>query len=47
MICIYSPSEKIWGGGQIYIEGLCRYMNEKACQLLSQPQSLIHSLAPR
>lgn len=29
MICIYSPSEKIWGGGQIYIEGLCRYMNEK------------------
>lgn len=29
MICIYSPSEKIWGGGQIYIENLCRYMNEK------------------
>lgn len=29
MICIYSPSEKIWGGGQIYIEGLCRYMNDK------------------
>lgn len=28
-ICIYSPSEKIWGGGQIYIENLCRYMNEK------------------
>lgn len=29
MICIYSPSENIWGGGQIYIENLCRYMNEK------------------
>lgn len=28
-ICIYSPSEKIWGGGQIYIENLCRYMNDK------------------
>ena len=27
-ICIYSPSENIWGGGQIYIENLCRYMNE-------------------
>jgi len=29
MICIYSSSENIWGGGQIYIENLCRYMNEK------------------
>ena len=28
-ICIYSPSENIWGGGQIYIENLCRYMNDK------------------
>lgn len=28
-VCIYSPSENIWGGGQIYIENLCRYMNEK------------------
>lgn len=28
MICIYSPSENIWGGGQIYIENLCRYMND-------------------
>jgi glycosyltransferase involved in cell wall biosynthesis len=28
MICIYSPSSNIWGGGQIYIENLCRYMNE-------------------
>lgn len=27
-VCIYSPSEKIWGGGQIYIENLCRYMND-------------------
>lgn len=27
-VCIYSPSEKIWGGGQIYIESLCRFLNE-------------------
>lgn len=27
-VCIYSPSENIWGGGQIYIENLCRYMND-------------------
>lgn len=26
--CIYSPSENIWGGGQVYIENLCRYMND-------------------
>jgi len=26
-VCIYSPSENIWGGGQIYIEILCRYIN--------------------
>ena len=25
---IYSPSHGIWGGGQIYIEQLCNYMNE-------------------
>lgn len=28
-VCIYSPSEKIWGGAQLYIERLCNYMNEK------------------
>lgn len=28
-VCIYSPSEKIWGGGQIYIEGLCRFLNSQ------------------
>ncbi len=27
--CIYSPSEKIWGGGQIYIEYLCNYLNSR------------------
>lgn len=26
-VCIFSPSQKIWGGGQIYIENLCRYLN--------------------
>jgi len=25
---IYSPSHGIWGGGQIYIEQLCNYMNQ-------------------
>lgn len=29
MICIYSPSSNIWGGGQIYIEYLCNYMNKQ------------------
>lgn len=28
-VCIFSPSEKIWGGGQLYIERLCNYMNEQ------------------
>lgn len=28
-VCIYSPSENIWGGGQVYIEYLCNYMNDK------------------
>lgn len=27
-IAIYSSSEKIWGGGQIYIEQLCQYLNQ-------------------
>lgn len=26
-ILIYSPSSEIWGGGQIYIEQLCNYIN--------------------
>ena len=32
MICIYSPSENIWGGGQVYIEYLCNYMNRKGIE---------------
>ena len=28
-ILIYSPSHGIWGGGQIYIEQLCTYMNRQ------------------
>ncbi len=42
MICIYSPSENIWGGGQIYIENLCRYMNNKGLATViatSEPDS--------
>ena len=42
MICIYSPSENIWGGGQIYIENLCRYMNDKNLQTViatSEPET--------
>ena len=42
MICIYSPSENIWGGGQIYIENLCRYMNDKGIDAViatSEPDS--------
>ena len=27
-VCILSPSQEIWGGGQVYIENLCRYMNQ-------------------
>lgn len=41
-ICIYSPSENIWGGGQIYIENLCRYMNDKSLATViatSEPDS--------
>lgn len=26
-VCIFSPSQNIWGGGQIYIDNLCRYLN--------------------
>lgn len=42
MICIYSPSENIWGGGQIYIENLCRYMNNDnlSCSIAtSEPET--------
>lgn len=42
MVCIYSPSEKIWGGGQIYIEGLCHYMNDKGINTIiatSEPET--------
>jgi len=41
-VCIYSPSEKIWGGGQIYIEGLCRFLNERGVDAFiatSEPES--------
>lgn len=42
MICIYSPSEDIWGGGQVYIEYLCKYMNNKNLSTViatSEPES--------
>lgn len=42
MICIYSPSENIWGGGQVYIEYLCNYMNDKGLSTViatSEPES--------
>ncbi|WP_201582631.1 glycosyltransferase family 4 protein [Psychrobacter jeotgali] len=42
MICIYSPSENIWGGGQVYIEYLCNYMNDKGLSAViatSEPKS--------
>lgn len=41
-ICIYSPSEKIWGGGQIYIDNLCRYLNDNGMDAVistSEPDS--------
>lgn len=41
-VCIYSPSENIWGGGQIYIDYLCNYMNSKglyAAIATSEPES--------
>lgn len=40
-VCIYSPSENIWGGGQIYIECLCNYMNGKGLSTIiatSEPE---------
>lgn len=41
-VCIYSPSENIWGGGQVYIEYLCNYMNDKGLSTIiatSEPES--------
>lgn len=41
-IIIYSPSHDIWGGGQIYIEQLCNYMNDKGMEtyiLSSEPET--------
>lgn len=41
-VCIYSPSENIWGGGQVYIEYLCKYMNNKGLSTIiatSEPES--------
>jgi len=41
-VCIYSPSERIWGGGQIYIDNLCRFLNENnvsASIATSEPES--------
>ncbi|MCD6250959.1 MAG: glycosyltransferase family 4 protein [Psychrobacter sp.] len=41
-VCIYSPSENIWGGGQVYIEYLCKYMNNKGLSTViatSEPES--------
>ena len=40
-VCIYSPSENIWGGGQIYIDNLCRYLNDHGVTAViasSEPQ---------
>ncbi len=39
---IYSPSHGIWGGGQIYIEQLCNYMNYNNVEtyiITSEPKS--------
>lgn len=39
---IYSPSHGIWGGGQIYIEQLCNYMNSNGAEtyiLTSEPKT--------
>lgn len=39
---IYSPSHGIWGGGQIYIEQLCNYMNEGGIEtyiVTSEPET--------
>lgn len=41
-IIIYSPSHGIWGGGQIYIEQLCHYMNTHDAEtyiLTSEPET--------
>lgn len=41
-VCVYSPSEKIWGGGQIYIDNLCRYLNRNGMEAVistSEPDS--------
>ena len=55
-ICIYSPSENIWGGGQIYIDHLCRYLNANGMQAViatvepdsfSQPAIRIPSVASK
>ncbi len=55
-VCIYSPSENIWGGGQVYIENLCRYLNETGVPTAiatAEPESFncptlcIHSVASK
>jgi len=41
-ILIYSQSSGIWGGGQIYIEQLCNYMNDNGLEvyvLTSEPET--------
>ncbi len=41
-VLIYSPSHGIWGGGQIYIEQLCNYMNTHKVEtyiLTSEPET--------
>lgn len=41
-VCIYSPSENIWGGGQIYIDNLCRFLNDRGMEAViasSEPES--------
>lgn len=40
-ICIYSPSEGVFGGGQIYIDGLCAALNRRGAQaaiLTAEPE---------
>lgn len=43
-ILIYSPSQKIWGGGQIYIEQLCNYINQEGitCYILTAEPETFH-----
>jgi len=41
-VLIYSPSYGIWGGGQIYIEQLCNYMNAQSvetCVVTAEPDA--------